>query len=231
MEVPLPSDLSSFWTFIEIPANNSSGRTAGFVLPDAGMKSLAPFVWSDGGELVSEDCKRADGYLNDSKNTGVFDKFAASLESGGIILADGEADALSMFADGKAVMTILSTNELAGFTSTYPDFRFETAPFPSGPAGSVAILNCNYVCITKTADKDAAAAFLESVISSDAIMEADPRFPVPEQSLISARPLPMSYSMSDMNNEFLLAMKRITEGYMTTQEALDDLAMKWDAYL
>jgi hypothetical protein len=62
-------------------------------------------------------------------------------------------------------------------------------------------------------------------------MEADPRFPIPEQSLNSARPLLMSYSMSDMNNEFLLAMKRITEGYMTTQEALDDLAMKWDAYL
>ena len=37
--------------------------------------------------------------------------------------------------------------------------------------------------------------------------------------------------MSDMNNEFLLAMKQITEGYKTTGEALDDLAMKWDAYL
>jgi len=26
-------------------------------------------------------------------------------------------------------------------------------------------------------------------------------------------------------------MKQITDGYKTTQESLDDLAMKWDAYL
>ena len=225
-----PSDISSLWNTIDAISTISS-PAVGFVLPDAGMKSLAPFVWSNGGELVSEDGEKADRYLNDSKNTGIFDKFAGLFESGGIILADGETDALSMFAEGKAAMTLISTNNLSGFTLMYPEFKFETMPFPSGPAGSVTVLDCNYMCLTVTSDLDASATFLSSVLSSDIIMEADPRFPIPDQALISARPLPMSYSMSDMNNEFLLSMKRITEGYMTTQEALDDLAMKWDAYL
>ena len=50
-------------------------------------------------------------------------------------------------------------------------------------------------------------------------------------SLKGRSPSPISYSIKDMGNEFVLAMKRITEGYMDTEEALDDLALKWDAYL
>jgi len=215
-----PSGLPELWNVLE--TLSSDGRVYGFVLPDAGMKSLAPFVWSDGGELVSEDGKRADGFLNHGKNIKIFDRFAAALESGRIFLADGDADALQLFAEGKAAMTVINANDISVFKEQYPDSAFETAPFPKGSAGSVTVLDCKYVCLTISADMNAAASFLEDVLSF---------FSVPAETLASARPLPVSYSIRDMNNEFLLAMKQISEGYMTTEEALDELARKWDAYL
>ena len=67
-----PTDLGAFWSVLE--AIDNGGGMAGFVLPGAGMKSLAPFVWSSGGELVREDGKKAYGYLNDARNTAVFDR-------------------------------------------------------------------------------------------------------------------------------------------------------------
>jgi len=156
---------------------------------------------------------------------------AAALDKGQAIIADSEADAMSMFAEGKAVMTIACTDALSGFSELYPDFGFDIAPFPAGPVGSVSVIGCKYISLSVNADMSAASDFLDSVFSSDAIMKADPRFPAPEAALAYARPLPASYSMQDMDNEFILAMKQVTEGYKTTKEALDGLAMVWDAYL
>jgi len=194
------------------------------------MKSLAPFVWSSGGELVNEGGTKAYGYLNDAKNAAVFDGFAAAIESGAIIVAGGKGEALEQFAAGAAAMTLAATSDLPAFDRQYPDFKYEVIAFPAGASGSVTVLGCKYVSVSKDARRDAAAAFLSDALSSGA-MGAEPPSGIPVASLASARPLPMSWSMADMQNEFLLAMKQITDGYKTTQQALDDLAMKWDAYL
>jgi len=224
-----PANLDSLWGMLSKPSSGGHD-VAGFILPDAGMKSLAPFVWSSGGELVNEEGTKAYGFLNDAKNAVVFDGFAAAIESGSIIVAGGKDEALAQFAAGAAAMTLADTSDLPAFDKQYPDFKYEAIAFPAGASGSVTVLGCIYVSVSKDARKDAAAAFLSDVLSSGA-MGADPPSGIPTASLASARPLPMSWSMADMQNEFLLAMKQITDGYKTTQQALDDLAMKWDAYL
>jgi len=224
-----PANLDSLWGMLSKPSSDG-GDVAGFILPDAGMKSLAPFVWSSGGELVNGDGAKAYGYLNDAGNAAVFDGFAAAIEGGAIIVAGGKDEALAQFAAGAATMTLADTSDLLAFDRQYPDFRYEAIAFPAGASGSVTVLGCKYVSVSKDARKDAVAAFLSDMLSSGA-MGADPPSGIPAASLASGRPLPMSWSMADMQNEFLLAMKQITDGYKTTQQALDDLAMKWDAYL
>ena len=91
-------------------------------------------------------------------------------------------------------------------------------------------MDCKFISVTTEAHKDIAAESLSEIMSADA-MKTESSSYIPEGVLASARFLPMSYSIKDMGNEFILAMKRITEGYMDTEEALDDLALKWDAYL
>jgi ABC-type glycerol-3-phosphate transport system substrate-binding protein len=224
-----PSGLDQFWDMLGALSSGSGGK-AGFILPDAGMKSLAPFVWSSGGELVNNEGTKAYGYLNNAKNITVFDRFAAALESGGIVVAEGKDEALALFAAGEAAMAIADTSDIAAFSALYPGFAFKTAPFPAGPSGSVSVLGCKYVSITTDSKKDAAVSFLMDILSSG-VMGTEPAAGIPEAALASARPLPASWSMADMQNEFMLAMKQATEGYKTTQQALDDLSMKWDAYL
>jgi ABC-type glycerol-3-phosphate transport system substrate-binding protein len=224
-----PASIDAFWSALE---TFSSGdiATAGFILPDAGMKNLAPFVWSTGGEMVNAEGTRAYGYLNDVKNIDIFDRFAAALESGQIIVADSEDNSLALFASGKAAMTLIDTTMLPDFSEKYPGAVFEVTAFPKGSGGSVSVLDCKFVSVTKDARKDMATVALSEIMSADA-MKTESSSYIPEGSLASARFLPMSYSMKDMQNEFLLAMKQITEGYKDTEEALDDLALKWDAYL
>jgi len=232
-----PANLESLWGMLGAPSpgilgapSAGGGDVVGFILPDAGMKSLAPFVWSSGGELVNEDGTKAYGYLNDAGNAAVFDGFAAAIESGAIVVAGGKDEALEQFAAGAAAMTLADTSDLPAFDRQFPDFKYEAIAFPAGASGSVTVLGCKYVSVSKDARRDVAAAFLLDILSSGA-MGADPPSGIPAASLASARPLPMSWSMADMQNEFLLAMKQITDGYKTTRQALDDLAMKWDAYL
>ena len=224
-----PSDLEAFWEMLGV-GSSGARPTAGFILPDAGMKSLAPFVWSNGGELVNDEGTKASGFLNKPINVAVFNKFAASLENSAITVADGKDEALARFVYGETAMTLIDTSDIAAFTSQYPDFVFETVAFPAGSSGSVSVLGCKYVSITADARKDAAVAFVLDIMASG-VMGTEPAASIPEAALAAARPLPMSWSMADMQNEFVLAMTQITDGYKTTQQSLDDLAMKWDAYL
>ena len=224
-----PENLDAFWSMLST-LSSGSGNKAGFILPDAGMKSLAPFVWSSGGELVNEEGTQAYGYLNNAKNTVIFDRFATAIENGEIVVAAGKEEALARFAAGESAMTLIDTSDVPSFTTQYPDFAFEVTVFPAGSSGSISVINCKYISITTDSRHDATIAFLLDISGSE-IMNAEPAAIIPEEALASARSLPMSWSMSDMQNEFLLAMKQITDGYKTTQQALDDLAMKWDAYL
>ena len=224
-----PSTLNEFWNILGKPAF-AGGDTAGFILPDAGMKSLAPFVWSTGGELSDNKGEKAYGYLNSGQNIEVFKKIAVAINNGQILVAEGEEDALIRFAEGRAAMTLAGPNEIALLDETYPDLEYETAAFPAGAVGSISVMDCNFACITQKARKDIAGTFLAGVLSSD-VMKTGSAFPAPEKELLSASLLPRLFSVNDMQDEFLSEMKQISDGSKTAQQALNDFTRKYDANL
>jgi len=78
-----------------------------------------------------------------------------------------------------------------------------------------------------------AATFIKSIIASADIMEANPKFPVSDPSLISVRPIPLfsSYLFDEINGGILSTLKEITAGKRTTKDILSELATEWDKRL
>ena len=222
-----PATLNEFWNILGKPVF-AGGDAAGFILPDAGMKSLAPFVWSTGGELTDDKGEKAYGYFNSRQNIGIFEKIAAAVKNGQIVVADGGEDALDRFAAGGAAMTMAGTSGLASFNAKYPDLLYGTAVFPAGDAGSVPVMDCNFACLTQKAGKDVAGAFLAGILSSD-VMKTESAFPITEEAILSARMLPGRLSANGLQGEFLYEMKQTSDGSKTTQQALNDFALKYDA--
>lgn len=52
-----------------------------FPVGEASIYYYAPFIWSNGGDLVSEDGLTADGYFNSDKNAAVFQYFRGLVEN------------------------------------------------------------------------------------------------------------------------------------------------------
>lgn len=222
-----PADMEAFWRALGSAAFGGGGP-AGFILPDAGMESLAPFIWSSGGELADKKGERAFGYLNSGRNDLVFEKFAAAVGKRRIIVADGEEDALARFAAGEAAMTMAGSKGLAAFAAQHPSLRYEAAAFPAGAAGSVSVIDCNFATITSGARKDLAGIFLAGVINSD-VMKTETAFPVAEEAIMSARMLPAPFTAADTREEGLAAIRQIADGSKSAQQALDSLAEKLDS--
>ncbi|MCL1896768.1 MAG: extracellular solute-binding protein [Clostridiales bacterium] len=221
-----PGDMSAFWGILGAPAF-SSGSPTGFLLPDTGMKSLAPFLWSTGGELADRKGEKAYGYLNSGRNSKVFENFATAFVNGWIMVAGDKEDALARFAAGEAAMTLASTKDLASFAAQHPSLRYEAAIFPAGDAGSVAVMDCNFAAITKDARKDFAGMFLAGVITSD-VMKTATAYPVAEEVIMSARLLPEAFSAVATHEEYLAAIWQIADGSKSAQQALDHLAERLD---
>ena len=266
-----PATLNEFWSAIETITTDSNGKTAGFVVPTAGLWDLAPFVLSEGGELWNDDGKTV-GYLDSGKNEKIFEELADAVDKKQIIFAEWDKDAFnnapaltpemgiissySDFVNGKAAMTVAFTNELNLLSELYPDFKFETAPFPAGSAGSVSMCESQFVSVLLTSPKSElsssepippqppvsdlatapmseAATFIKSITASADIIESFPKFPVPEPSLISVQPLPLfsSYLFDEIDGGILSTFKEITAGKRTTKDILSELAIEWDKRL
>jgi len=61
-------------------------------------------------------------------------------------------------------------------------------------------------------------------------MEASPKFPVPEPSLISVMPIPLfsSYLFEEIDGGILYYLNEITAGKKPTKDILSELAIEWD---
>jgi len=79
-----PATLKEFWSAIETITTDSNGKTAGFVVPTAGLWDLAPFALSEGGELWNDDGKTV-GYLDSGKNEKFFEELADAVDKKQII--------------------------------------------------------------------------------------------------------------------------------------------------
>jgi multiple sugar transport system substrate-binding protein len=130
---------------------------------------IAPFVWSNGGELVDHDERPTRFTLEPPEALAAVREFLDLRNVYGVVPSDVEVEAEddeSRFAHGRLAMLLSSRRSTPTFR-TIKDFEWDVAPLPvhREPAG---ILHSDAYCLTTASDeKDAAWAFIEFANSPD----------------------------------------------------------------
>ena len=138
----------------------------------------------------------------------------------------------------------------AELTGAYPDVAYGTAPFPAGDGGSISVLGGEDIAMFNVANKDAAWRFMKfmtgefaetemakcgqipvnkAALQSDTVKDA-PYAPFIE-AIQTAKARPTVAAWSEMDNELNVAVTAVVNGDKTAQEAMDELAARFDALL
>ena len=124
---------------------------------------LAPFVWSNGGEIVDDEEKPTRFTLDSAEATQVVDSFFQLRTFHGVVPSDQEVEAENdeaRFANGRLAMLLGSRRSVPTFREAAKfDWDVVSLPVFREPAG---ILHSDAYCMTRAADsKDAAWRFIE----------------------------------------------------------------------
>ena len=121
----------------------------------------APFIWSNGGDLVSEDGLTVDGIFNSEKNVEIMQYFRSLVEDG--YMSPTPIDKL--FESGRAAFKFDGAWEVNTIYTSYPDINLGVAPYVVSdnwdggryaPTGSWA-----YAATTETDDIEAATELVK----------------------------------------------------------------------
>ena len=96
-----------------------------FPVGETSIYYFAPFVWSGGGELVSDDGLTADGYFNSEQTAAAMEYFRSVVENGYM----SEAPIDHLFESGRAAFKFDGAWEVNTVYNSYPDLDLGVAPY------------------------------------------------------------------------------------------------------
>lgn len=96
-----------------------------FPVGETSIYYFAPFVWSGGGELVSDDGLKVDGYFNSKKTADAMDYFRTIVKNGYM----SEAPIDKLFESGRAAFKFDGAWEVNTVYTSYPDINLGVAPY------------------------------------------------------------------------------------------------------
>jgi multiple sugar transport system substrate-binding protein len=232
---------------------DESKETYGYALGGTYFWAPAPIFYAMGGQVVDDKITTATGYVNGSKSVAAFtmlkdlyDKgcISPNLLGGGIGTADGHATGkYAMIIDGPWMVDI--------YKGTYPNFKVNFVPIPTGPDGATSsVVGGEDVVIFADSKHQAAAmqwaTFLLSpeaqkmmaqvgVVPTLSSLVGDsslpPYFGVFLEQLKTAKARVPHPKWSDMDGAINNAFQRMLRGEQTPQEALDQAASEINALL
>lgn len=137
---------------------------------ESSLVRLAPFVWSNGGQLVDDPSKPTKMTLDTPEATAVMDKFFALRQTHGVVPTEEEMkseDDVDRFANGRLGMLLSSRRDTTTFRNT-KGLDWDVAPLPQFGKESVGILHSDAYCMTtQSKHQDAAWKFVEFAMSPD----------------------------------------------------------------
>ena len=136
IDVPEPGDPWTFTEFLEIlerlkPIMESKkGYPLDMTFPvgEATIYYYAPFIWSNGGELISETGLEADGYFNSDVNAETMRYFRGLVEKGYM----SSVPIQNLFESGRAAFKFDGAWEINTIYTSYPDIELGVAPYIVG---------------------------------------------------------------------------------------------------
>lgn len=248
--VEVPKTLEKLW---EAALKVSDSKVIGMVEPWTGIWNVGPYIWSEGGEVLSRDNSTAEGYINGTVAVRTIQKLAdlykakalagPSMDPGAMGDTDGWAAGVYAFQlDGPWREKM---NIDAGID-------YGAVPLPAGSGGSVSVLGGEDFMMFKSSDeahKDAAWKFIKFMIGKRAQVEmakvgqipvnkeaftdpeavkAIPLLPVFSEALKSARSRPVTAKWSEMENIIATKVAEAITGKKEVKAALDEAAAEID---
>ncbi|MDO4453019.1 MAG: sugar ABC transporter substrate-binding protein [Eubacteriales bacterium] len=136
IEVP---DLDHPWTWTEfmeileklkpiMDEKNGYPLDMTFPVGETSIYYYAPFIWSNGGNLVSEDGLTVEGYFNSEENVETMNYFRQIVEKEYM----SEAPIEFLFESGRAAFKFDGAWEVNTLYESYPDLNFGIAPYVVG---------------------------------------------------------------------------------------------------
>ena len=239
-------------TVKKLSGENANGQQVwGWNEPALAGWNICPFIWSFGGSLTNEDQTVATGYINGPATVKAVETFAELVKAGGITgFNSGDIPMTDGFGTGRYAMMLEGPWKSAELAGAYPDVAYGTAPIPAGEGGSISVLGGEDIAMFNTANKEAAWKFMQFMTSEYAETEMAKcgQIPVNKAALESetvkaadyapfieaiqtAKARPTVAAWSEMDNDLTVAMTAVVSGEKTAQEAMDELAAKWDELL
>lgn len=251
--IEVPATMDAFVEAIKtLAGTNANGQQVwGYEEPALAGWNVCPFIWSMGGSLTDDTQTVATGYINGEATVNavkvlkeLYDAEAITgWNSGDIPMTDG-------FGTGRYAMILEGPWKVAEMAGAYPDFAYKTAEIPSGNGGSVSVLGGEDICMFKSANKDAAWKFMQfmtgafaeeemakcgqipvntDAMNSDTAKQAD--FAPYLEAIDTAKARPTVACWSEMDNDLTVALTAIMNNEKSVEDALNELASKWDALL
>lgn len=177
------------------------------------IMDIAPYLWSNGGELMNADHTKATGYLDSESNIAIIKALTTMLKEG----SDPEYENLYTIERQTKNNAVLSSTLLAIPKAGGTDIGWELIKALTSEEIQTEFARLGVIPANKNA------------LNSETAANAG--FAPFIQSLETARALPNVSEWKEMNNEFSIAMKRIIEGYKSAEQGMKDLAVIWDALL
>lgn len=239
-------------TVRKLGGENADGQQVwGWNEPALSGWNLCPFIWSFGGSLTNDEQTVATGYINSEKTVKAIDTFAALVKEGALTgFNSGDIPMTDGFGTGRYAMMLEGPWKTAELAGAYPDVAYGTAPIPAGEGGSVSVLGGEDIAMFTSANKEAAWKFMQfmtgeyaqtemakcgqipvnkAALESDVVKNAE--YAPFIEAIQTAKARPTVSAWSEMDNELNVAVTAVVNGEKTAQEAMDELAVKFDELL
>ncbi|MFD2328282.1 extracellular solute-binding protein [Cohnella sp. GCM10020058] len=238
----------------KLSGGKGSSATFGYMLA-SDLWWLGPWVWSNGGQILSEDLTKATGYMNGEKTVAAIEKLAQLGKDGKVTgFHNGDLGGTDGLAKGKYAMIDDGPWAFDVLKKQYPNFKFEAAQYPAGEGGSIGVVGGENFVMFNTSDADhrAAAYEFEKFMLSDEAQVAMAKvgqMPVvasladnPDikaityfapylEQLKTAQGRPSTPAYGQVDKFFSDAVTKVLLGKANTQQALDEAAKQADAVL
>ena len=251
--VSIPATMEEWIEAVKkLSGENSKGQQVwGWNEPALAGWNICPFIWSFGGALTNEDQTIATGYINGPATVKAVETFAELVKAGAITgFNAGDIPMTDGFGTGRYAMMLEGPWKSAELAGAYPDVAYGTAPIPAGEGGSISVLGGEDIAMFNTPNKEAAWKFMQfmtgeyaetemakcgqipvnrAALESDTVKAAD--YAPFIEAIQTAKARPTVAAWSEMDNGLQVAMNAVVTGEKTAKEAMDELAVAWDALL
>lgn len=251
--VTVPTTLDEVWT---AAASLTDSSTIGMVEPWTGIWNVGPYIWSNGGTVLSDDYSTATGYINSQSNIDTIQSIvdlyndkqlgAPSVDPGAVGDTDG-------WSQGLYAMQLDGPWREGSLNDAGTDY--EAMALPAGTAGSHSVLGGEDFMVFKTSDQkviDAAWEFVKFMTEEHAQVEmakvgqmpvnllaldnaeaitAMPLLPVFKEALLTAKSRPVTPLWGDMENIIATKIAEAMLGDKTVTVALNEAAAEIDTLI